>query len=180
MESRRGPNVVTIMGASGCGKTTVGRRLATAIGWHFLDADDFHPPANIAQMRAGLPLSEAHRTPWLDALRAAIADTVADGAHAVLACSALRQAYRDALASSLMPPAGMRFVYLRASAELLEARLAQRREHFFPVRLLTSQLDTLEEPVDALSLDASLSPDVLVRRVMESLVLDRRVPAPER
>jgi gluconokinase len=138
------------MGPAGAGKTTVGRALADALGWHFYDADDFHDPANVARMRRGEALTDADRAPWLAALREVLAREIADvargGQGAVLACSALRKAYREALVPSDAPPGAVRFVYLRASPPTLAARLSTRRGHFAPPALLASQLATLEEP----------------------------------
>ena len=165
--------VVVVMGVAGAGKTVVGRRLASSLGWRFLDADDFHPAENIERMRLGLPLSDSHRGPWLDALRVALAARIANGERIVLACSALRQTYRDVLATAATAPAVVYFVYLRAPLALLRRRLDERGGHFFPPELLESQLDALEEPIDALSLDAARAPDELVGQVTRGLGLRR-------
>jgi gluconokinase len=150
MHPRAAPAVVVVMGPAGAGKTTVGLALAEALGWRFRDADDFHAPESVARMRRGEALTDAHRTPWLDALRARVGDDVAEaargGAGAVLACSALRRAYRDALVPAAAPAGAVRFVYLRVSAAALAARLSSRVDHFAPAALLESQLATLEEP----------------------------------
>jgi gluconokinase len=121
--------VIVVMGPSGSGKTTVGTRLAAELGWPFHDGDDFHPPENVARMRAGLALGDPERAPWLAALGALVARTVAAGRSAVLACSALRQGYRRTLAAGVPEaarPAAVRFVYLRADEALLAERLARR------------------------------------------------------
>ena len=143
------PTVVVVMGVAGAGKTTVGRALADAAGWRFHDADDFHAPESIAHMRAGLPLDDARRAPWLAELRTLIATTLRAGESAVLACSALRHAYRDALVprGDDVATGGMvRFVHLRVSPGVLATRLGTRTGHFAPPALLASQLATLEEP----------------------------------
>jgi gluconokinase len=134
------------MGPAGAGKTTVGERLAASLGWPFADADDFHPAANVEKMRRGEGLTDADRGPWLDALRARVAATLRDDGHLVLACSALRRAYRDALVPADAPPDAVRFVYLHVSRETLARRLARRHGHYATGTLLDSQLATLEEP----------------------------------
>jgi carbohydrate kinase (thermoresistant glucokinase family) len=159
---------VIVMGVSGCGKTTVGRALAGALGWDFIEADDFHPPANVAKMTAGVPLDDADRSPWIAAVRAAIEACGTRGARAVVACSALKQAYRDALAPD---PADTRFVLLRGDFALIKGRLAARGGHFMKESLLQSQFETLEEPVDALVLDAAAAASVSIKRISEVLSL---------
>ncbi|GAC1516650.1 MAG: gluconokinase [Gemmatimonadaceae bacterium] len=173
MADARRVAAIVVMGVAGAGKTAVGRSLARTLGWSFLDADDFHPIENVERMQQGIPLADADRTPWLEALRSAIAARVAAGEHVVLACSALRQAYRDVLASSVGEQDVVHFVYLRATADLIAPRLARRRRHFFPPALLASQLEALEEPDDALWLDASRAPEDLVRQVARHLALGR-------
>ena len=143
--------IVLVMGIAGCGKSTVGQRLAAALGWPFFDADDFHPAANIAKMASGTPLDDADRAPWLERLRQLIGEQVAAGISAVLACSALKQSYRERLLGGC---AEARVVYLQASRALLAVRLRERVHHFFPAALLDSQLAALEEPDDAIVIDA--------------------------
>lgn len=150
------------MGVAGAGKTTVGRAFARATGRVFHDADDFHPPANVERMRRGVPLTDADRAPWLAALRDLVADSIAAGTPAVLACSALRDAYRAALVPAAAPPGAVCFVYLDASPALIERRLATRRGHFMPAALAASQFATLEEPYDAIRVDAALPVDEIV------------------
>jgi len=140
------------MGVSGSGKSVVGQALAAALGWPFLDADDFHPEANVAKMAAGTPLTDDDRWPWLDRLAAEMGAINARGASAVLACSALRQAYRD----RLVPAGDVRFVYLKGDHETIAARIAGRRHRYMPATLLASQFATLEEPPDALVVDVRL------------------------
>jgi carbohydrate kinase (thermoresistant glucokinase family) len=159
---------VIVMGVSGCGKTTVGRGLAGALGWEFREADDFHPAANIAKMSAGVPLGDADRAPWLAAVRADIEASAARGAKAVVACSALKQAYRDVLAPD---PANTRFVHLRGDFALIRGRLAERSGHYMGESLLQSQFEALEPPVDALSLDAADAAAVSIKKMCEVLLL---------
>jgi gluconokinase len=150
--------VLLIMGVAGSGKTTVGRALADSLCWRFTDADDFHPPANIVKMTAGSALTDTDRTPWLAALRAHI-DT---HDHVVLACSALKASYRAQLIAN---PDRAKLIYLRGTHALLAARLAARTGHFATPALLDSQLATLEEPSDVLTLDIANSPTALVAEI---------------
>ncbi len=136
--------ILIVAGVSGGGKTTVGALLAGRLGWSFADADDFHPAANVAKMRAGIPLTDADRRPWLNAIAGWMDTRIARGESAVVTCSALRRGYRDVLLAG-RPEA--RLVFLCVDRALLERRLAARHGHFFPERLLDSQLDALE-PVE--------------------------------
>lgn len=131
------------MGVSASGKTTLGRLLADRMGWPFLDADDVHSPEAIAQMAAGIPLTDTDRWPWLGRVAAWIADRRATGEPAVVACSALKRAYRDRLREA---DPTLRLVYLRATREQIAQRLAHRTGHFFPPILAWAQFDALEEP----------------------------------
>lgn len=158
--------IVVVMGVAGAGKTTVGSRLAAELGWSFQEGDAFHPEENVRKMRAGGPLDDADRHPWLDRLRALIEGFLARGERAVLACSALRASYRRHLAQGLP---GVRFVYLAGDPELLAARLARREGHFMKAGMLASQLATLEEPRGALRVDAGDLPEAIVRRIREGL-----------
>jgi gluconokinase len=165
-----GLHVIVVMGVSGAGKTTVGRELAQAIGngWEFHDADEFHSPANVAKMHRGEGLTDDDRKPWLAALRTLIATVVRDGRHAVLACSALKQSYREMLVPPNTPPGAVQFVYLDVPAEELRERLAHRAHHFAPPELLPSQLATLERPDDALWVDGRCSVAEEVRAIREA------------
>jgi gluconokinase len=154
--------IVLVMGVAGSGKTTVGQRLATELGWSFADADDFHSAANIAKMAAGLPLTDADREPWLAALRRHIDDCLARGENAVVACSALKASYRAALIGS---PRDVRVVHLAASPAVIKARLAGRTGHFMPPTLADSQYAALEAPADALTVDAAQPPAGLVGEI---------------
>jgi gluconokinase len=162
--------VVILMGVAGSGKTTVGRRLADELGWISYDADDFHPPANVAMMRASIPLTDKEREPWLDALAALIRDLLIAGQSAALACSALKATYRARLgASARANPDAVQFVYLRIPPAVAEQRLSERHAHFMPATLVPSQFATLEEPTDAIVIDARLTPDEIVAAIRQAL-----------
>ena len=161
--------IILLMGVSGSGKTTLGRLLADHLGWAFYDADDFHPPANIAKMSAGIPLDDDDRAPWLAALRARIEQSLASGENAILGCSALKSAYRRILQPVATEP--IHLVYLRGSAELLTRRLSTRPGHFMKPGMLASQLATLEEPADALTLDIAHPPAALIAQIRRHLGL---------
>jgi gluconokinase len=145
--------IVVLIGVCGCGKTAVGRALAQALDWSFLDADDFHPLGNVAKMAAGAPLSDVDRWPWLDRLAADLALLAAHGESAVLACSALKQAYRDRLSAWARGADEIRFVHLAGDPETIAARLATREGHYMPPSLLPSQFAALEPPADAITVD---------------------------
>jgi gluconokinase len=158
--------IVLLMGVAGSGKTTIGRKLASELGWRFHDGDDFHPPANVAKMAAGSPLTDADREPWLHALRARIAASLDDGENAIVACSALKQTYRQILRPVTDPR--VRFVFLQGSRELLAERLAGRADHFMKPAMLASQLAALEPPADALVLDIAEPPEALIARIRQT------------
>lgn len=162
----RGALAVVVMGVAGCGKSTVGRLLAEELSWEFLDGDDFHPPHNVAKMQAGTPLTDDDRSEWLGVLHSLLERAVREGRPAVLACSALKKAYRRRLVGDLR---GVRFVYLQGSYEVLERRLAARQSHFMKSNMLKSQFEVLEEPKDALNLDVSASPEQLVALIRADL-----------
>jgi gluconokinase len=157
--------IVVLMGVSGSGKTTIGLALADALGWPFYDADDFHPPENVAKMAAGIPLTDEDRWPWL----ARLADEMrrAHEAHgnAILACSALKQAYRDVLATA----GDVRFVYLAGDYDTIAARVAQRHHKYMPAELLASQFATLEPPAGAIVIDVRDSVEEQVAAIRAAL-----------
>src|SRR5208283_4327011 len=136
--------------------------LAEALGWEFRDSDALHPAPNVAKMSAGIPLNDSDREPWLAAIRADIESIAARGAKAVVGCSALKEAFRNALTPD---PAPRRYVHLRGDFALMKGRLGGRSGHYMGVSLLQSQFDALEEPIDALALDAARAPSVLVDRI---------------
>lgn len=151
------------MGVSGSGKTTVGERLAAALGLRFVDGDSLHPAANVEKMHAGIPLTDDDRWPWLDAVGAVLAQ-----GDVVVACSALRRAYRDRLRAR----APFALVYLRGDRTLLAGRIGHREGHFMPASLLDSQLATLEEPSadeHAITLDVAATPEQLVEAARKAL-----------
>ncbi len=160
--------VIVVMGAAGAGKTTIGRHLADALGWQFYDGDDLHPSGNIDKMAGGSPLTDDDRARWLELMRNAVATWVDSGARVVLAASLLRAAYR----SNVLGPERrhVRLVYLRATPALLAQRLAHRTGHFMRGSLLASQLAILEEPEEAVVVDAAESPDTIVRRIRHEIV----------
>jgi gluconokinase len=166
--ARPTPMTVILMGPSGSGKSTVGRALADALGWSFADADDLHAPESIDRMRQGIGLSDVERQPWLERVRRVIELHAEAGRNLVLACSALRAAYREYLTAA---GADVRFVFLRGTPELLKTRLARRTGHFAAAGLLHSQLETLEPPAQALEVDAARPVAVLVEEITRSLRL---------
>ena len=159
--------IILLMGVAGAGKTTVGKLLAAQLGWEFADADDYHSAANVEKMRHGIPLTDSDRAPWLEALRALISNWLTAHKNAVLACSALKQSYRDILRVS----PEVCIVYLRVSAEVLHQRLRERHGHFMTEAMLQSQLADLEEPKDAVIIDADVLPAAIVSEIIGRLQL---------
>jgi gluconokinase len=151
---------------SGSGKTTVGELLAEKLGAEFAEGDSYHPPANIEKMRRGVALDDADRRPWLEALSAEIDRWLAAGKTVVLACSALKQSYRDVLAKDRPE---VRFVFLKGDEALIRARLARRKGHYMPASLLASQIATLEEPEGAITVDVAATPETIVRQILAAL-----------
>ncbi len=161
--------VIIVMGVAGSGKTTVGEQLAERLGWPYHEGDTYHPEANVAKMSQGHGLTDEDRGPWLQALREMIEEEDREGRSAVLACSALKRAYRRRLRPE---DVDVRFVYLKAARPLLHERLFARKGHYAGADLLESQFAALEEPDDALTLSAELPPGTLVDRIIEGLGLD--------
>ena len=163
------PIAIVIMGVSGCGKSTVGRAMANKLPATFLDADDFHPPANVERMRAGIALTDAERAPWLEALATRLTQARAANEPVVLACSALKRSYRDALRRGA--PA-LTLVHLTGSPALLAERISARPSHYMPPSLLASQLATLETPAadeHAITLDVALPTEELVAAILRAV-----------
>jgi gluconokinase len=160
-----GPRAIVIMGVAASGKTTVGRGLAKRLGWRFLDADDFHSKTSREKMHTGRPLTDRDRHPWLKRLHAALAESVESKRPVVLACSALTERYRRILIGTLP---GIGLVYLRITPELAQRRISSRK-HFFNPALLANQFETLEEPKDAIAIDASWPIEDAVAAITESM-----------
>ena len=161
---------VIIFGVSGAGKTTAGKLLSRQLGWRFVEADDFHPAANIEKMRSGHPLTDEDRWPWLDRLRQQIEQLLSARENAVLACSALKRAYRERLRVNNE----VKFVFLRGDHALIEKQLRSRHGHFMDANLLQSQFDDLEEPQpneNVLTIELGRPPEDIADRIEEKLNL---------
>ena len=157
--------IVIVMGVTGSGKTTIGSLLAEQLGWHFADADDFHPPQNIEKIRHGIPLDDHDREPWLQRLHDAIKDWIAQGTNVVLACSALKRSYRRKLAAG----PEVRFVYLKGSADQVAERLRTRHGHFADEKILARQFADLEEPESAVTVAIAAEPKQIVSEIRQKL-----------
>jgi gluconokinase len=154
--------IVLVMGVAGVGKSTIGEQLAHALGWRFIDADDYHPPENIQKMKAAIPLEDADRWPWLARLNKLLKEEE----QAVLACSALKERYRERVLQGI---AHYRIVYLHGSPELIRARMATRTHRYMPASLLDSQLAALEPPAQAIAIDVSAPPGESVAAIRAQL-----------
>ena len=155
-----------VMGVSGSGKTTIGKAIASKSGWDFYDADDFHPQENIAKMENRIPLTDSDRAPWLASLHDLIESCLTRNRSGVLACSALKESYRQKL---LQGNDGVQMVYLKGSYELIWSRMASRKDHYMKPEMLKSQFDALEEPTDALVVEISHSVDEIVQEILNCL-----------
>jgi gluconokinase len=160
--------LILIMGVTGSGKTTVGTRLASVLGWDFADADDFHSPDNVAKMGSGIPLTDEDRGPWLNDLQAFVRRSALHGRNLVLACSALKASYRNLLCAAGSQTS---IVYLKADRSLIIERLSQRKGHYMPASLIESQFQDLEAPNDAIMLPADWRPDQIVAAMRARLCL---------
>ncbi len=154
--------IVVLMGVSGVGKTTIGELLAQRLGWRFIEGDDYHPRENVAKMAAGIPLEDADRWPWLDALNRRIRGE----RNAIVTCSALKESYRQRLLAGIDDT---RVVYLHAPKALIAARVAGRKHKFMPASLLESQFAALEPPADAIDVDVSGDPEDSVDAILQAL-----------
>lgn len=159
--------IILLMGVAGSGKTTVGELLASQLHWKFIDGDSFHSAENVAKMSSGIPLTDADRAPWLAALRASIKTWLRTNENIALAASALKQKYRDEL---LIDPS-IKLVYLRSTPEAIHDRLQARTNHFMNSTLADSQFADLEEPSNAITIDADLDPTEIVRSIRTQLNL---------
>jgi len=159
--------IIILMGVSGSGKTMVGQLLAKELGWPFYDGDDFHPEANVDKMRFGIPLNDEDRETWLMQLRDLINECLHKNRYAILACSALKQKYRDRLQQGR--PEVIRFVYLKGDFALIQQRLQRRQDHFMNPKLLQSQFEALEEPEGVLTIDVAQEPAVIVDLIKREL-----------
>ena len=165
------PCALIVMGVSGSGKSTIGEKLAQRIGWRYEDGDKFHPASNVAKMSAGQPLTDEDRWPWLRAIANEV-DRVCDaGEHVVIACSALKRAYRDVLVHGR---GDVRIIYLKGTEELIASRLALRKGHFMPPGLLASQFKTLEPP-DSSENPVTVSIDASVETIIDDIVRQLRL-----
>ncbi|SFD35058.1 gluconokinase/6-phosphogluconolactonase [Bosea sp. CRIB-10] len=165
------PAVIVVMGVASSGKTSLGERLAERLGWPFRDADSFHPPANVAKMSSGTPLTDEDRRPWLAAIAAWIDDLRATGKNGIVTCSALKKAYREVIVGDRPDVA---LVYLKGSRELIGQRMAARQHHFMPPALLDSQFATLQEPgadENPLVVQVEASKEAIVEQVVRELRL---------
>jgi gluconokinase len=157
---------IIVMGVAGCGKTSIGKALAARLRWDFYDADDFHPPENVAKMASGIPLDDADRTPWLAALHDLISSSLERSQPGVLACSALKERYRQQL---LEGNEDVQIVYLKGSYDLIWSRMEKRTDHYMKPQMLQSQFDALEEPTNALTVDISMSVDDLLQAIWKQM-----------
>lgn len=160
--------VIVVTGVAGSGKTTIGRRLAEDLGWKFLDADDFHPPANVEKMSQGIPLEDTDRLPWLESLHDLLLHCLERGEHIVVACSALKGSYRKYL---LLDDERVKLVYLKIDHALVLERLRARKGHFMKAEMLDSQFAALEEPEEASHFDISLPPGAIVTAIRGRLAV---------
>jgi gluconokinase len=165
------PCALVVMGVSGSGKSAIGEKLAERLGWSYEDGDKFHPASNVAKMSAGQPLTDEDRWPWLRAIAGEIERICAAGGHAVIACSALKHAYRDILVHGR---SDVRIIYLDGTQDLIASRLALRKDHFMPPGLLASQFKTLEPP-DASENPVTVSIDGSVETIVDDIVRQLRL-----
>jgi gluconokinase len=164
---RRLPLVILLMGVAGSGKTTIGLQLAQELGWSFRDADDFHPPENVAKMSAGMPLDDHDRAPWLAAIRSHIGSCLARGESAIVTCSALKERYRAIVAGDPR----VQLVHLTGDFDLILERMNKRQGHFMKPEMLRSQFAALEPPSGAVPIDIDRPPAEIVAAIRQKLSL---------
>lgn len=166
--------IICVMGVAGTGKTTIGQLLAAELQSEFLDADSLHPAANIQKMAHGIPLNDADRAPWLEAIHAYLVHAFHRRENLVIACSALKQEYRDTLAYGIP----LVWVYLKGSEEVIRAHLQSRQHHFMKPQMLASQFADLEEPTNAITIDLAVEPLAAVRQILTAIDAAKRKAAP--
>jgi gluconokinase len=164
--SKTTAQAVIIMGVSGSGKTTIGKRLSDKLGWDFYDADDFHPQANIDKMSRGIPLTDGDRWPWLENLNRLMLEYINKNRPVVVSCSALKSSYRDLLLKNISHAV---LVYLRGDYGLIKERMHQRQDHYMRARMLESQFEALEEPKDAIIIDIGADPEAIIDAIIQSI-----------
>jgi gluconokinase len=164
--------IVVLMGVTASGKTTIGRKLAAKLGWEYAEGDDYHSEANKQKMHQGIPLTDEDRAPWLASLHEVLMGWYRSGTSGVLACSALKQSYRDALSAGI-PKEALHFVLLDVPRPVLERRLAERRNHYMSPALLDSQIATLEAPKDAIRVRGDAPPDEVVDQIIAAIGADK-------
>jgi len=160
--------IIIVMGVSGSGKTTIGKQLADSLHWEFSDGDSFHSLENVEKMRRGISLTEVDRLPWLQAMQRAIAQWLQADKNVVLACSALKESYRQLL---IVDKNRIKVVYLKGSYQLIQKRLQERKNHYMSEKLLNSQFDVLEEPADAIDVDITAPTPVIIQTIKTALKL---------
>jgi gluconokinase len=160
------PRFFIVMGVSGSGKTSVGKALAEHLGWDFYDADNFHPPENVSKMAKGIPLDDSDRAPWLASLHDLISSSLTQNQPGVLACSALKERYRQQM---LEGNEGVQIIYLKGNYDLIWSRMSTRTDHYMKPHMLQSQFETLEEPTNVLTIDISMSVDDIVQEIISKM-----------
>lgn len=159
-------SVLILMGVSGTGKSTIGQALSEKLNWPYFEGDKFHSPANVEKMRAGIPLNDDDRGPWLLSIRTAIEEHLASAGSAIFACSALKASYREILQKE---DKRIKFIFLHASYELILSRMNSRKHEYMPASLLKSQFETLEEPKNAIKVSVNQAVDKIVEEILEKL-----------